>query len=209
MTLPSLTPGVVKSYDANRRMCRVEIPGLTDGCEVFPEAEFCSAMGDKSEHTEIHIIAGDRVWLSFIDGDPRYPVIMGYRPKNTGNSNGVRRWHHAGVEIEAFTNHVSITAKTNVVIEAKTSDVTVKAAGNVVLQCGQNLTATVGGAATLNVTGALSATAESISLTAGSISLSGSVSISGGSLTHNGTNVGSSHRHDSVLAGPDMTGGPS
>lgn len=101
MNLTSLIPGIVHSYDRERRTCRVQIPGLTDGAEVFPEAEFCNALGDKSEHTEVRILPGDRVWLSFINSDPRYPVIMGFRPKQAGNVIGFRRWHHDRIETDA------------------------------------------------------------------------------------------------------------
>lgn len=97
----NLIPGIVRSYDPQARTCRVEIPGMTDGAEQLPEAEINQAPGDKSEHTEIRIIPGDRVWLAFINGDPRFPVIMGFRAKQTGNEVGTRRWHHENIETDA------------------------------------------------------------------------------------------------------------
>lgn len=127
MLLSSLTPGVIRSYDQNTRLCRVEIPGLTDGAEVFPEAEFCYPIGDKSEHTEIKIIAGDRVWLSFIGGDTRYPIIMGYRPKNTGNANDWRKFHHKNFDIQAIDGVVIINAKTGMTIASQTGTISMSA----------------------------------------------------------------------------------
>lgn len=96
-------PAIVRSYDQARRTCRVEIPGLTDGADVLPEAEIEYPIGDKSRNgtnpTEIEITAGDTVWISFIGGDPRYPIITGYRNPRTGNSVNWRRFHHANIEL--------------------------------------------------------------------------------------------------------------
>ena len=158
MGLPSFVPGFIESYDAARRICRVRIPGLTDGAEVFPEASICNPIGDKSEHTELRIVAGDRGWLSFVDGDARFPIIVGYRPKETDNVMGWRRWHHANVEVTAD--------------------------GQVLIQAG-----------------------ASVTLRSPSIVLDGNVS-SAGSLTNNGTNVGSTHRHGGVDTGGGTTQTP-
>lgn len=72
-------PAIVRSYDQARRTCRVEIPGLTDGADTLPEAEIEYPVGDKAAHgqypTEIEILPGDTVWIAFIGGDPRYPII--------------------------------------------------------------------------------------------------------------------------------------
>jgi hypothetical protein len=103
--LPGRYPAVVKSYSASRRTCRVELPGLTDGADVLPEAEIEYPIGDKSRAgantTEIEITAGDTVWVAFIGGDPRYPVVTGYRNPQAGNSTDWRRWHHANMELLA------------------------------------------------------------------------------------------------------------
>ena len=103
-TMPGRYPAIVRSYDQDRRTCRVEIPGLTDGGDVLPEAEIEYSIGDKPRGkfaTEIEILSGDPVWVAFIGGDPRYPVITGYRNPQVGNSKDWRRWHHANVEIAA------------------------------------------------------------------------------------------------------------
>ena len=84
-------PAVVKTYNQGRRTCRIEIPGLT--------------VGDKSRAgantTEIEFTAGDTVWISFIGGDPRYPIITGNRNPQSGNSVDWRRWHHKNMELLA------------------------------------------------------------------------------------------------------------
>lgn len=104
-TMPGRYPGIVKSYDKNRRTCRIEIPGLTDGADVLPEAEIEYPIGDKSRTgdnaTEIEITPGDTVWIAFIGGDPRYPIITGYRNPQSGNSIDWRRFHHANIEMTA------------------------------------------------------------------------------------------------------------
>lgn len=121
-------PAIVKSYDPARRTARIAIPGLTDGADVFPEAEFCNPIGDKSEHTEIRVIPGDRVWVSFIGGDTRYPLIMGYRPKHIGNATGTRRFHHDNMQIE-IDGVLSLEAGSEVLIKSGGSTVTVTPGG--------------------------------------------------------------------------------
>lgn len=100
---PGRYPAVVVSYDPGRRTCRVDIPGISDGGDVHPEAEIEYSIGDKSRDgshaTEIEILPGDTVWVAFIAGDPRYPIITGYRNPQAGNSQGWRRWHHANIEV--------------------------------------------------------------------------------------------------------------
>lgn len=103
--MPGRYPAIVKTYSQARRTCRVEIPGLTDGGDVLPEAEIEYPIGDKSRAgantTEIEITPGDTVWVAFIGGDPRYPIITGYRNPQAGNSADWRRWHHANMELLA------------------------------------------------------------------------------------------------------------
>lgn len=103
--MPGRYPAIVKSYDQERRTCRIEIPGLTDGADVLPEAEIEYPIGDKSRagfwETEIEINPDDTVWVAFVGGDPRYPVITGARNPRTGNSADWRRWHHKNIELIA------------------------------------------------------------------------------------------------------------
>lgn len=97
-------PAVVREYDGERRLCRVEIPGVTDGAETLPNAEVEYPIGDKTRGelaTEIEILPGDAVWVDFIGGDPRYPIITGYRNPSAANESGTRRWHHKAIELQA------------------------------------------------------------------------------------------------------------
>ena len=104
--LPDLYPAFIDEYDEKKRLCRIKIPGITDGCDVYPVAEFNYPIGDKSEHTEIRIKKNDRVWVSFQHGDARHPVIMGYRPRHRKNETGWRRIQHENVDIRADSINV-------------------------------------------------------------------------------------------------------
>jgi len=118
--MPGRYPAIVKSYNQARRTCRIEIPGLTDGGDVLPEAEIEYPIGDKSRAgtntTEIEITPGDTVWVAFIGGDPRYPIITGYRNPQSGNSADWRRWHHANIELIADAEMRLVVGGTSVVI---------------------------------------------------------------------------------------------
>jgi hypothetical protein len=119
--MPGRYPAIVKTYSQARRTCRVEIPGLTDGGDVLPEAEIEYPIGDKSRvgtnTTEIEITPGDTVWVAFIGGDPRYPIITGYRNPQAGNSADWRRWHHANIELVADAEMRLVVGGTSVVIK--------------------------------------------------------------------------------------------
>lgn len=98
-------PAVVRSYDPKRRTCRVEIPGINSGGDVLTEAEIEYPIGDKSRtgkwETEIEILPDDTVWVDFIGGDPRYPVITGWRNPQTNTGIDWRRWHHKNMELNS------------------------------------------------------------------------------------------------------------
>lgn len=128
-TMPGRYPATVKTYDAARRTCRVEIPGLTDGADVLPEAEIEYPVGDKSragsQSTEIAVLPGDTVWVAFIGGDARYPLITGWRNPQAGNSTGWRRFHQANIELLASAV-MRLIAGGNVLIQSG-STLTLKA----------------------------------------------------------------------------------
>jgi hypothetical protein len=111
-----LMPAVVDSIDREKRIARVRIPGLTDGATELPQAQFSNPIGDKSHRTEIRILPGDDVWLAFEGGDPRYPVIVGYRPRNQENGIDWRRFEHANFQFDADGQFV-INAS-NVIVNA-------------------------------------------------------------------------------------------
>lgn len=97
----ALYPAVIKSYDPARRKVRIEMVGMTDGDTLLPESDLMYSLGDKSSHTEIEINVGDTVFVDFLCDDPRYPIIMGFRPPEMGNVVGWRRWRHANMELAA------------------------------------------------------------------------------------------------------------
>ena len=99
-------PATVKAYNQNARQCTVEVPGLTDGGGDLPIAEIEYPIGDRSGETELKILPGDTVWVAFQGGDPRFPVITGFRCKNAGNGIDWRKFHHANVELSATSEFV-------------------------------------------------------------------------------------------------------
>jgi Type VI secretion system/phage-baseplate injector OB domain len=177
--LPALWPGVIESYDASTKTARVAIPGLTDGADEKPVAQFVFPVGDKSEHTDIRVLAGDRVWLAFLAGDAAHPIVVGYRPKEAAAVVDVRRMHHKVMEFRADTD---LTA------QADSGTVTIKAGTLIRLQApGIRLEAPT------TVTGLLTYEAG----------ITGS-----GIMVNNSKNVGSSHGHTGVKSGPNISGAP-
>lgn len=180
MSLPALYPGVVKEYRAQPRYCTVEIPGFTDGAEQFPEADIMQSLGDRSEDTEVRIKPGDRVWLSFFNGDSRYPIIVGFRAKNQGNNVGTRHWEHENFDLQADQNYN--------------------------LAAGENITLTAGTMITLTVGGSkVEISASTIAVIAAAIQMQGVMALQGqvtqtGGMTSDGINV-PGHKHTSTAPG--------
>lgn len=94
-------PGIIRAVDRARREVRVEVPPFTDGAAEWPVAEIEYPIGDDSRDTEIRLVIDREVWISFIAGDPRRPIITGFRNPNVGNEVGWRRWNHDNLEINA------------------------------------------------------------------------------------------------------------
>lgn len=200
-------PAEVAEYDAEARMCRVRVPGITDGSSVLPLAEIRYPIGDRSDaedskdHTELRILPGDMVYVEFLCGDPRFPLITGHRLKRAGNPTGWRRWRHENIEM---------TADGDMVLNAR----------NLILNVDGNMTTTVGGkqdttagtsthsSATHKLTAATTI-AGSIATTAGpggaGAKMQGPVEITGGSVTHNNTNIGATHTHTERGDGADVS----
>jgi hypothetical protein len=201
LKLGNYTPGFVDSYDQATRICRVRIPGVTDGAELFPEAQISYPIGDRSERTEIRILAGDRVWLDFINGDQRFPVITGYRNKESDNAIDVRRFEHANIELLADTNMVMKAAGGNMTMTADAGPVVIKAGTTVLIEAGATMrfkaTAfTFDGPATFNNT----------------LTLTGLFTFSGGFMGAgqariNGVVIDERHGHTNVQGGSDTSGG--
>lgn len=139
MEFPGKWPAEIDSIDREARTVRVRIPGVTDGAQEMPIAQLCYPMGDKSEHTEIRILEGDRVWVEFERFDPRYPIIVGFRPRNVENGTGWRRFHHDNIELDADGE---------VLIKAG-SKITLKVGGSTIVIDGSGITAN-GGQINLN-----------------------------------------------------------
>lgn len=204
--LPARWPGVVESYEQATRTCRVSIPGVTDGANEFPIAQIEQAVGDKSEHTEVRILPGDRVWLAFEAGDPRFPIITGFRAKGVGNAADWRRWHHANVEIEfdavARVNGgsaglvmdaggtINMEAGTTVTVKSGATTVTIGSDGSVQIQCTS-----------------LTATADSVAINAASTTVSGTLSVAGAISSAAGVSAPLLAAASSlVVAGKEMSG---
>ena len=123
---PGRYPAIVKSYDQATRTCRVEIPGVTDGGDALPDAEIEYPIGDKSrldQHsTELEMLAGDTVWVAFIEADSRRPLITGYRNPRAGNDVNWRRIHHANIALTA-DGVLNLTA-TTINLNATTVNIT-------------------------------------------------------------------------------------
>lgn len=130
-------PAVIKEYNAEKRTVRIEAIGLFADDILLPEAELEYNLGDKSKHTEIEILVGDAVWIDFINDDPRYPIVTGYRNPLVGNSVDWRKWHHKNIELNADdtmilnakkliieADTIQVTAKTSTTIDSKTTTIT-------------------------------------------------------------------------------------
>jgi hypothetical protein len=131
--LHEIYPATVDSYDAVKRTVRIAIPPLTYGAQELPEAVISYPIGDKSDHTELRILRGDKIWVQFINGDPRYPIVIGYRATETGNANEWRKFHHANFRFDAITGDFVVVAAGSVRIEAA-SNITIKAGANIRLE---------------------------------------------------------------------------
>ena len=197
--LPSLWPGEVASYDRVKRTCRVGIPGITDGSGTLPEAVFMNALGDRASDTEIRILAGDAVWLMFEGGDPRFPIITGYRTPRAGNPVDWRRWQHANIELTADNQMRLISGAATVMQAGQT----------IMLTAGASITLTapaitLDGAVTVTKNLAVAGGGGGPSSMTGNFVLTGDLATTG-ALTNNGVNVGSTHKHVSNAPGTPTT----
>lgn len=197
-------PAVVVSYDKGTRECRVSVPGITDGGDEALLAEIEYPVGDKSKagefSTDILMLPGDPVWVEFLGGDPRYPIITGHRNPQTGNGTDWRRFHQANIELLA-TQLMKFIAGSNILIESLGAPITIKSPALVTIE-----------APLTHIKGAL--TVDQLFTGTGGMAVSGGAgaSVSGnfaandGSFKHNGINVGGDHKHKENDAGGDTDG---
>jgi len=167
-------PGFIRIVDRDRREVRVEIPPFTDGAAELPIAEIEYPIGDDSQNTEIRLVAGRPVWIEFIAGDPRRPLITGYRNPNTGNVIGMRRWNHDNFEINAdqvFT-----------------------------INAGAQIALVVGGTSLVLTPDAIAMIATALSIQA-AVTIEGAVTQTGGDITSDGISV-QHHNHPTAPPGP-------
>ncbi len=201
-------PAIVRVVNREPREVRVEIPGITDGAEQLPLAEIEYPIGDRSAQTEIRVLPGDDVWVEFIGGYARYPIITGYRTKHTGNDVGTRRWVHDNFESIADAIY-RVQAGEKVVLDVGGTLVTITP-GKVQVDAAQmefNGESTFNGDSTFNgqvvVNGSMSAS--------GGVSAQGEISseakVSAPEATVGGVNF-TTHRHTGVQNGSGTSGGP-
>lgn len=142
-------PGFIRGVDRDRREVRVEIPPFTDGASELPIAEIEYPIGDDSRDTEIRLVDGREVWIEFIAGDPRRPLITGFRNPNKGNVVGMRRWNHDNFEInadEVFT--VNAGAKIALIVGGASITITPEHIAQIAAALGIKAATTIEGAVT-------------------------------------------------------------
>lgn len=196
-------PAVVMSYDANTRLAKIKLEPLDDGADTQLDAELLYPLGDKS-NTAIEVLAGDFVWVEFEQGDPRYPIIVGYRNKRTGNDDLTRRYHHHGNFEILADNIIKIKGNVKVIVESATVEVIATTVN--VTASNTNITSLVNITGNTSITGNL-AVAGAISGTGGSgASIAGNVTVSSGDVVADGKSL-KTHTHPYTDNGSPMTTG--
>ena len=196
-------PAVVMSYDANTRLAKIKLEPLDDGADTQLEAELLYPLGDKS-NTAIEVLAGDFVWVEFEQGDPRYPIIVGYRNKRTGNDDLTRRYHHHGNFEILADNIIKIKGNVKVIVESATVEVIATTVN--VTASNTNINSVVAITGNTSITGNLTV-AGAISGTGGSgASIAGNVTVSNGDIEADGISL-KTHTHPYTDNGSPMTTG--
>lgn len=216
-------PAEVDSYDGATRMCRVRVPGVTDGSSVLPLAEIQYPVGDRvvadnaKDRTEIRILPGDAVYVEFLGGDARFPLITGSRLDRAGVPVDWRRWRHANIEMTADNQMIFNAAS---VIWNVTGNVTEHIGGSRTTDIGSNESTTITGSQSVQAassthqasTHTLTAQTQiNGAITTGSgpggagANIAGPVAITGSTVTHDGKNIGKQHYHTAQGATADTT----
>ena len=196
-------PAVVVSYDANTRLAKIKLEPLDDGADTQLDAELLYPLGDKS-NTAIEVLAGDFVWVEFEQGDPRYPIIVGYRNQRTGNDDLTRRYHHHGNFEILADNIIKIKGNVKVIVESATVEVIATTVN--VTASNTNINSVVAITGNTSITGNLTV-AGAISGTGGSgASIAGNVTVSNGDVVADGISL-KTHTHPYTDDGSPMTTG--
>ena len=196
-------PAVVVSYDANTRLAKIKLEPLDDGADTQLDAELLYPLGDKS-NTAIEVLAGDFVWVEFEQGDPRYPIIVGYRNQRTGNDDLTRRYHHHGNFEILADNLIKIKGNVKVIVESETVEVIATTVN--VTASNTYINSVVAITGNTSITGNL-AVAGAISGTGGSgASIAGNVTVSNGDVVADGISL-KTHTHPYTDDGNPMTTG--
>ena len=199
-------PAVVMSYDANTRLAKIKLEPLDDGADTQLEAELCYPLGDKS-NTAIEILENDPVWVEFEQGDPRYPIIVGYRNKRTGNDDLTRRYHHHGNFEILADNIIKIKGNVKVIVESATVEVIATTAN--ITASNTNITSLVNITGNTSITGNLTVAGAISGTGGGGASIAGNVTVSSGDVVADGKSL-KTHTHPYTDNGnPMTTGAPS
>jgi len=176
---------IIRGYNAQTRRVKVEILGLTEGAEEFPEAELEYPLGDDTTETEIRL--RPLVWVDFINDDMRYPIVTGNRCKNAGNDTEWRRFKHENIQLEAFQdmvltvgNNLEITVQGTTSING-TGDVTIESGATVLVKAGAStVSITDSGVTVESTTVDINATTTTVN---GALVIQGLTSINGGMIS--------------------------
>lgn len=172
---------IIRGYNAQTRRVKVEIPGLTDGAEDWPEAELEYPLGDDATDTEVRLTP--LVWVDFINDDMRYPIVTGNRCKNKGNSADWRRWRHENMQLEAYHDMV-LTVGNDLTADVQ-GEVSVNAEGDIFLDSASKVTIKVGGSTIEVVDGNVKITSLAVDVDATLTTINGQLVVNGASTFNN------------------------
>lgn len=102
--------GVVKDNKDPQKQRRLQVQVQTTGNEV---TDWAWPMEPSSIHTDIPVI-GQGVWVTYIGGDPEYPVWSGAFGKNQGKNKQIF--------VKPLADSISLTGLTAHVVVVKQSD---------------------------------------------------------------------------------------
>lgn len=162
-------PAVIDSYNAETRLYRISIPGMTDGADALPEAEAIYALGDDSRETEVRIADGSEVWVEFMGGDARHGLILGYRQRRAGNVVDLRYWKQKNIELEADTDFYAHAGDSVRINGGQTVDI----------EAGDTLTLKVGGSTIVMTDSGISVTTPQTSFVTDLATFSALVQVAG------------------------------